>query len=241
MRRRPRGGAGDGCRVGRLRQNAVVRATVAAFGCLVSAGRERNGIAITAVDASTGEPVKARPPQRSRPGGRRRRQLCQRLRCPSLRHRRPPIHRRRLPTIQRECGSGIRIRARCWCSPHLVADHGRCWTGACILQHRSTSCAPRRRDSRIRPPDSDSPGLRQQSDGSVDASARRSSRLRPAAPLPSSSPNFGADAGAAGLPGRRDRRVRLRCRRARWVRVSLALVDDARGGWDIRRKHDGFS
>src|SRR5829696_8694413 len=28
----------------------------------------------------------------------------------------------------------------CWRCPHSVAEHGRPWSGACIWQHRSTSC-----------------------------------------------------------------------------------------------------
>src|SRR4051794_4078936 len=29
----------------------------------------------------------------------------------------------------------------CWCCHHSAADHGRPWTGACILMHRSTNYA----------------------------------------------------------------------------------------------------
>src|SRR5215203_462147 len=41
----------------------------------------------------------------------------------------------RMPIWQPDTGG-------CWCCHHLAAEHGRRWSGACILQHRSTNYAP---------------------------------------------------------------------------------------------------
>jgi hypothetical protein len=96
----------------------------------------------------------------------------------SLSHRRQPIHRRRLPT-QRERRSGSRIPAgvvavttRRQNTDAAGLGHASCSTG------RRTTCPrqqSRNHPARLRLPQR----IGQQSDGSVDAAARRSSRLRP--------------------------------------------------------------
>ena len=152
------------------------RATVAAR--LPSQRWPERTVLIVAVDAHTGEPVVF-----DRHSGvdlveRRRRQHFQWLRCPSLQHRRQPIHRRRLP-IQRECRSGSRIRAGAG-----AVTTWRQITDTAGVGHASCSAGRRtprpRQQSRNHLPGQRLPQrIRQQSDGSVDASARRSSRLQP--------------------------------------------------------------
>ena len=118
-----------------------------------------------------------RPPQRSRPGGRRRGQHQQRLRGDLLQDRREPVHQRRLST-QRERGPGGWVRT---CPGALalrrqVADAG--WSGAWIWRRRSPSCAPgaarSRRSSRMSGPATCST----RRVGSVNASAGRARGLR---------------------------------------------------------------
>ncbi len=107
------------------------RATVAAR--LPSQRWPERTVLIVAVDAHTGEPVVF-----DRHSGVDLVDAVaasgQRLRCPSLRYRRLPIHRRRLPTIQRECRSGSRIRP----GAGAVATW-RQNTGAAGLGHASCS------------------------------------------------------------------------------------------------------
>ena len=95
-----------------------------------------------------------------------------------LPHRRRPIHRRRLPT-QRECRPGSRIRAGAG-----AVTIRRQITDAAGVGHASCS-AGRRTTRRRQQGRNDLPGqqlrahVRRQCDGSVAASARRSSWLRP--------------------------------------------------------------
>ena len=131
---------------------------------------------ITAVDAHTGEPVvfdrysgvglwTPSPP------------ALQRLRCPSLQHRRQPVHRRRLPTIQRECRSGRRIRAGAGAVTTWRQNTGAAGLGM-HLPPRSTNFAPSAAESKPSSRTATPATHSEQSDGCVDASARRSSRLR---------------------------------------------------------------
>ena len=114
------------------------RATVAAR--LPSQRWPQRTVLIVAVDAHTGEPVVFDRHSGVDLVDAVAASSCQWLRCPSLRYRRQPIHRRRLPTPTRmpiwqpDTGG-------CWCCHHLAAEHGRRWTGACILQRRSTNYA----------------------------------------------------------------------------------------------------
>ena len=151
------------------------RATVAAR--LPSQHWPERTVLIMAVDAHTGEPVVF-----DRHSGvdlvDAVAASCARARRPSLQYRRQPIHRRRLP-IQRECRSGSRIRAGAG-----AVTTRRQITGAAGLGHASRSTGRRttrtRQQSRNHLPGQQLPQrIRRQSDGSVDASARRSSRLRP--------------------------------------------------------------
>src|SRR5271165_719739 len=48
----------------------------------------------------------------------------------------------RTPTWQPDTGG-------CWCCHHSAADHGCRWTGAWILQPRSTNCAQMAAESRL--------------------------------------------------------------------------------------------
>ena len=116
--------------------------------------------------------------QRSRPGRRRRRQHCQRLRCPSATASATTdtstaaTDATRMP-IWRPDTNG------CWCCHHSAADHGTRWMGhgSCSTGRRTTR---RRQQRRNHLPGWQLPRrIRRQHDGSVDASARRSSRLRP--------------------------------------------------------------
>lgn len=90
----------------------------------------------------------------------------------------------------------------CWCCHHSAADQGLRWTGACISQHRSPNYAHAgagsKRSSRTAPP------------STCLAPTRWICRcVRPplepvatkAEPLPSSSPNSGADAGETSRHG----------------------------------------
>ena len=47
----------------------------------------------------------------------------------------------RMPIWQPDTGG-------CWCCHHLAAEHGRRWSGACILQRRSTNYAPAAAESK---------------------------------------------------------------------------------------------
>ena len=67
----------------------------------------------------------------------------------------------------------------CWCCHPSPAEHGIRWTGACISQHRSTSCAPRQQGRDDLPGQQLRAPVRRQRDGSVAASGRCSSRSRP--------------------------------------------------------------
>ena len=149
------------------------RATVAAR--LPSQRWPERTVLITAVDAHTGEPVVF-----DRHSGV---DLVDAVAasCASgfaLQYRRQPIHRRRLPT-QRECRSGSRIRAGAG-----AVTIRRQNTDAAGLGHAACS-AGRRTTRRRQQSRNDLPGqqlrahVRRQCDGSVAASARRPSWLRP--------------------------------------------------------------
>jgi hypothetical protein len=83
----------------------------------------------------------------------------------------------------------------CWCGHHSAADHGLRWTGACISQHRSTNyaqaAAESKRSSRIATPSTCSAPMRW-----ICRCDRPLLELvtTKEEPLPSSSPNSGADA-----------------------------------------------
>ena len=111
------------------------RATVAAR--LPSQHWPQRTVLITAVDAHTGEPVVFDRHSGVDLVDAVAASTCQR---PSLPHRRQPIHRRRLPT-QRECRSGSRIRAGAGAVTTWRQITARRWSGACILQRRSTNYA----------------------------------------------------------------------------------------------------
>ena len=114
------------------------RATVAAR--LPSQHWPQRSMLITAVDAHTGEPVVFDRHSGVDLADAVAASSCRRLRRPSLQHWRQPIHRRRLPSATRmpiwqpDTGG-------CWCCHHSAADHGIRWSGACILQRRSTNYA----------------------------------------------------------------------------------------------------
>src|SRR5215211_7550926 len=122
----------------------------------------------------------------------------------------------RMPIWQPDTGG-------CWCCHHLAAEHGRRWSGACILQHRSTNYAPAAAESK--------PSCRIATPSTCSAPMRWICRcgrppLEPgttkAAPLPSSSPNCGADALDSSRLGRRD--DTCACLGDRWARhVSRSL------------------
>ena len=194
------------------------RATVAAR--LPSQHWPQRTVLITAVDAHTGEPVVFDRHSGVDLVDAVAASTCQR---PSLRYRRQPIHRRRLPTIQRECRSGSRIRAGAG-----AVTTRRQITGAAGVGH--ASCSAGRRTTRTRQQSrNDLAGqqlprrIRQQSDGSVDASARRSSRLRPR-----QSPCRAAHRILALTPSSRSTRGQLRTHRGRPARP--ADKPQVRGG-----------
>src|ERR1022692_894365 len=116
----------------------------------------------------------------------------------------------RMPIWQPDTGG-------CWCCHHLAAEHGRRWTGACILQQRSTNYAPAAAESK--------PSSRTATPATHAAAIwwfcrRAPPPLEPvttkAEPLPSSSPNSGADALEISRLGRRD--DTCSCLGGRWAR-----------------------
>ena len=112
------------------------RATVAAR--LPSQSWPRRRMLITAVDAQYRRAGRVRPPQRGRPGGRRRRQLCQWLR---LQHRRTADTSTAATDPTPTTPIWQPDTHGCWCCHRSAADHGLRWTGACISQRRSTNYA----------------------------------------------------------------------------------------------------
>ena len=105
----------------------------------------------------------------------------------------------------------------CWCCHHSAAEHGRRWSGACILQHRSTSYARAVAESKR--------SSRTATLSTCSAPMRWICRcVRPllglvttkAEPLPSSSPNSGADALEISRLGRCDETCS--CLGGRWAR-----------------------
>jgi len=163
------------------------RATVAAR--LPSQSWPQRTVLITAVDAYTGEPVVFDRHSGVRPGGRRRRQLCQ---WPSYRSGQP-VHRWRLPK-KRECRSGSRIRAGAG-----AVTIRRQNTATAGLGHATRGAGRRttrtRQQSRNDLPDSNSEHMfgTNAMDLSLRPPAARAGYDQGRA-LPGSSPNSGADA-----------------------------------------------
>ena len=188
------------------------RATVASR--LPSQRWPQRTVLITAVDAHTGEPVVF-----DRHSGV---DLVDAVAasCASglrLQDRRQPIHRRRLPIQRRECRSGSRIRTGAGAVTVRRQITGRRWTGARILPHRSTNsaraAAESKRSSRTATPSTCSAPMRW-----ICRCVRPLLELvtTKAEPLPSSSPNSGADAHEPSRLGRRD--DTCSCLGGRWAR-----------------------